>query len=87
VAKEYVAARRGLDGVLVLSEFTGASVELADAVLVNPYSAQLMDEAIDRALAMPEDEQRRRMQRMGASVEKYDATRWAHHMLESFRAL
>jgi glucosylglycerol-phosphate synthase len=87
VAKEYVAARRGMDGVLVLSEFTGASVELADAVLVNPYSRHLMDEAIERALEMPVEEQRTRMQRMGASVEKYDATRWATHTLESFRQM
>ncbi|HYP83185.1 glucosylglycerol-phosphate synthase [Variovorax sp.] len=87
VAKEYVAARRGMDGVLVLSEFTGASVELADAVLVNPYSSQLMDDAIERALAMPQDEQRERMRSMAASVEKYDATHWARHTLESFRSL
>ena len=47
VAKEFVAARKGLGGALVLSEFTGAAVELAGAVMTNPYSTHQMDEAID----------------------------------------
>ena len=43
VAKEYVAARKGNPGVLVLSEFTGASVLLNGAILTNPYSQNKMD--------------------------------------------
>ena len=68
VAKEYAAARRHRGGVLVLSEFTGASVVLEGAVLTNPYSNRRMDEAIEAALAMPEDEQRQRMETMSAAV-------------------
>ena len=37
VAKEYVAARDDEQGVLILSRFTGASHELVDALMVNPY--------------------------------------------------
>ena len=37
VANEYVAARDNDDGVLILSRFTGASHELRDALMVNPY--------------------------------------------------
>lgn len=84
VAKEYVAARKGMDGALVLSEFTGAAVELPSAVLTNPYSSRAMDAAIDQALDMPDEEQRCRMDRMWKSVEKYDSAHWAQHTLECF---
>ncbi|HOI68103.1 MAG TPA: trehalose-6-phosphate synthase, partial [Thiomonas arsenitoxydans] len=87
VAKEFIAAHVNESGVLVLSEFAGAAVELQDAVLVNPYSISQMDEAIDRALDMPRDEQRERMQRMDALIQRYDITHWTHHVLELFAQL
>lgn len=92
VAKEYVAARESvgggnLGGALVLSEFTGASVELDGAVLANPYSNFQMDAAIDRALAMPPQEQQERMASMQRSVERYDAAKWARHTLDKFKTL
>ena len=37
VAKEFVAARDDEQGVLVLSSFTGASREMSEALIVNPY--------------------------------------------------
>ncbi|MBS7706743.1 alpha,alpha-trehalose-phosphate synthase (UDP-forming) [Chelatococcus asaccharovorans] len=84
VAKEYVAARLGMGGALVLSEFTGAAVELSSAVLTNPYSTRAMDAAIDEALDMPKDEQLRRMDVMWESVEKYDSAHWAKHIVSRF---
>ena len=84
VAKEYAAARRHRGGVLVLSEFTGASVVLEGAVLTNPYSNRRMDEAIEAALAMPEDEQRQRMETMSAAVEAYTVQDWAEEQLAGF---
>ena len=72
VAKEYVAAHGGRDGVLVLSEFTGVSVELPQAVLTNPYSSASMDAAIEKALDMSPEEQRARMQPMYENVARYD---------------
>ncbi len=86
VAKEYVASRRHLGGTLVLSEFTGASVELEGAVLANPYSGRRMDAAIDQALDMPLEEQKERMARMWRSVERYDANHWARHVQATFEA-
>jgi len=87
VAKEYVAANVDEGGVLVLSEFAGAAVELGDAVLVNPYSLNQMDAAIDRALDMPEDEQRARMARLDAVVTQRDIAHWSDHMMAAFAAL
>lgn len=81
VAKEYAAARKGRGGVLVLSEFTGASVVLDGAVLTNPYSHRRMDEAIDHALAMPEQEQRSRMQTMSAAVDAFTVSDWAEEQI------
>ncbi|HEX5959342.1 MAG TPA: trehalose-6-phosphate synthase, partial [Hyphomicrobiaceae bacterium] len=48
VAKEFVAARDDERGVLVLSTFAGASRELSEALLVNPYDTLAMAEALER---------------------------------------
>ena len=81
VAKEYVAARDDELGVLVLSCFTGASRELHEALIVNPYSAEETGEALARALAMPLAEQRERMHSMRSWVRSHNIYRWAGKML------
>jgi trehalose-6-phosphate synthase len=81
VAKEYVAARDDDLGVLLLSVFTGASRELHEALLVNPYSAEDSGNALARALAMPPAEQRERMRTMRAWVHSHNIYRWAGSML------
>jgi len=87
VAKEYVVAHQGKDGVLVLSEFVGAAVELPEAVLTNPYSITRMDNAIEEALAMSPEEQAQRMGKMYETVTKYDVKYWADRLLEQFKNL
>ena len=77
VAKEFVAARTDGDGVLVLSEFAGAAVELQEAVIANPFSHRSMDRAILTALDMDGDERRSRMQAMRATVAAHDIRAWA----------
>ena len=67
VAKEFVAARDDEDGVLVLSKFTGAAVELRDALLVNPYDIVGVAEAIHAGLEMNPRERRERMQQDAAA--------------------
>jgi glucosylglycerol-phosphate synthase len=64
VCKEFVASRVDGDGVLVLSEFAGAAVELGSAVLTNPFSHRSMDSAILSALDMPEEERKVRMENL-----------------------
>ncbi|WP_228008799.1 glucosylglycerol-phosphate synthase [Cyanobium sp. LEGE 06113] len=87
VAKEYVAARQGQGGVLVLSEFSGASVELEDAVVTNPYSHRSMDAAIVAALEMPLEEQKQRMASMSEAVEEFTVQHWAEQQLGTLRAI
>ena len=81
VAKEYIAARDDDLGVLLLSVFTGASRELHEALLVNPYSAEETGNALARALSMPLAEQRERMRTMRAWVRSHNIYRWAGSML------
>jgi trehalose-6-phosphate synthase len=81
VAKEFVAARSDEDGVLILSTFAGASRELPEALLVNPYDVGETASAIATALDMSREERRKRMQLMRATVAEYNVYRWAGRML------
>ena len=85
VAKEFVAARDDEDGVLVLSKFTGAAVELRDALIVNPYDVAEVGEAIHRGLDMPREERRQRMQEMRKQVMEHNIYRWAAMILGDLR--
>ena len=81
VAKEFVAARTDEQGVLVLSSFAGASRELVDALIVNPFDAAGMGEVFFQALTMPDDEVRDRMRRLRDTVKANNVFRWAGSML------
>jgi trehalose 6-phosphate synthase/phosphatase len=81
VAKEFVASRIDGDGVLVLSEFAGAAVELQDALVVNPYDIPACADAYHRAMTMPRPERHARMQALRESVTRYDVSRWTEHFL------
>ncbi len=87
VAKEYLAARVDEEGVLILSKFTGAAVELRDALIVNPYDTDGVAEAINRALEMGYGERRMRMQRMRRQVMEHNVYRWAAGLLGDLREL
>jgi len=81
VAKEFVASRDDEQGVLVLSQFAGASRELPEALVVNPYDADECAAALHFALSMKPEEQRDRMRFMRAVVREFNVYRWAGRML------
>jgi len=81
IAKEYVAAHAGREGVLVLSEMAGAARELGDAIQVNPFDLDAMVEAIHRALTMPGEEQVSRNESMVRRLRRYTVQRWAEDFL------
>jgi trehalose 6-phosphate synthase len=83
VAKEYIASRPDLGGVLVLSEFTGAAAELKDALLVNPHDIDGLKTAIVTALDMPRAESSKRMRTLRRQVLTHDVDRWAHNFLDA----
>jgi trehalose-6-phosphate synthase len=81
VAKEFVAARDDEDGVLILSTFAGASRELSEALLVNPYDVGQTAQAIKSAIQMSREERRQRMKLMRRIVKENNVYRWAGRML------
>jgi trehalose-6-phosphate synthase len=83
VAKEFVAARNDLDGVLVLSEMTGAAQELKEAVIINPYHVEGFAGALERAIAMKPAERVARMRSLRRVVAGHDIFVWASDILES----
>ncbi len=81
VAKEFVASRDDERGVLILSQFTGASREMPEALVVNPYDIDQCAAALHVALSMPEAEQRDRMRIMRGLIGEFNVYRWAGRML------
>jgi trehalose 6-phosphate synthase len=77
VAKEYISARDDESGVLILSQFTGASRELRDALIVNPYDIEEMAEAIRMSLEMDLEEQKVRMRGMRETLRNRNIYYWA----------
>lgn len=87
VAKEYVAVQ-GLkvnpNGRLIVSEFSGVSVELPYAILCNPYDKKNLKETLLQALTMDENESSLRMQRLFDIVNHYDVEDWSTHFMKIF---
>ncbi len=81
VAKEFVASRDDERGALILSTFAGASHELSDALLVNPYDVSQLADTIHHALEMSDEEQATAMGRMRHVVRERNIYRWAAHLL------
>jgi trehalose 6-phosphate synthase/phosphatase len=87
VAKEFVASRTDGDGVLVLSEFAGASWELPEAIQVNPYDVEGTAESCYRALMMGAEERRTRLEPLRARVQTYDVHHWAGTFLQQLETM
>src|SRR3989344_1616188 len=83
VAKEYVASRFDEKGVLILSQYTGASRELEDALIVNPYNGKQTADAIKEALEMKPYEQTKRMRDMRETIKNYNVYRWSAELLKT----
>jgi trehalose 6-phosphate synthase len=86
VAKEYVAARGDLGGVLVLSEFAGAAAELKQALLVNPHDIAGVKNQLVRALRMDPAEAAKRMRAMRRHLFRNDLDHWANSFFDALKA-
>jgi trehalose 6-phosphate synthase/phosphatase len=87
VAKEFVACRPDEDGVLVLSEFAGAAVEMGEALQVNPYDIEAMAQSYDDALTMPEEERRVRMRALRQRIAARDVHHWVQGFMDALGAV
>ncbi|MFZ2512692.1 MAG: trehalose-6-phosphate synthase [Gordonia sp. (in: high G+C Gram-positive bacteria)] len=81
VTKEYLACRPDLGGALVLSEFTGAAMELSESYLMNPYDPVSTDDAIVAAVTDDDAHRRRRMGVLRDQVMHNDVDQWAQSFL------
>lgn len=77
VAKEFVASRSDLRGVLILSEMAGAAAELKESLLINPNDINEIAEMIKNGLEMEEKEQETRLEQMRKRIKRYDVKAWA----------
>ena len=87
VAKDYVAARSDGNGVLVLSQFTGAARELQQALLINPYNTEDFADTLAKALEMNLGERRVRMEALRETVANNNIYRWAGKVLSTLLTL
>lgn len=83
VAKEFVASRDDEHGVLILSTFTGASRELNDALLINPYDIEQTADMIKTGIEMDPEDQKLRMIRMRNAVRENNVYKWASDIITS----
>ena len=88
VGKEYVAAQNPDDpGVLVLSRFAGAALQMGEALIVNPYSREDVADAIARGLDMPKAERIRRWEALFHGVQTQDAAWWRDAFVAALHGL
>jgi trehalose 6-phosphate synthase/phosphatase len=81
VAKEYIAARADKKGVLILSEMAGASKEMSEAIIVNPFDYNNISDALKQALEMPVAEQIKRNDILQNRLKKYNVEKWANDFM------
>lgn len=81
VAKEYIISRSQKDGVLILSEMTGAAKELPEALIINPNSFREISAALVEALNMPEEKQIEKITLMQNRIRKFDVSKWTKEFM------
>jgi trehalose 6-phosphate synthase len=87
VAKEFVAAQDPENpGVLILSHFAGASEQMPEALLINPFDHRSFAAAIGTALTMPLEERRERHTALRKVVFEQDIAWWTRNFLGRLRA-
>src|ERR1700761_2401304 len=88
VCKEYVIVQQahGGSGALILSEFTGAAVELPQAVLCNPFDVEGLSYRIEQALALRPETRRKALAEMAGHVRTHDVHAWVSAQLGEIAA-
>ena len=87
IAKEYIASKNNNKGVLILSEMAGAAKELGDAIIINPNDINEIENALQTALSLSEDEQIKRNKAMQKRLKSYNIERWGKEFLNSLKEI
>ena len=81
VSKEYIMSDTDYNGMLILSRFAGASKEMYDALLVNPFDTECFAKKIYNGLFMSREEKERRISKMQNIIMENDIYDWAYNFL------
>lgn len=87
IAKEYIASKKNNKGVLILSEMAGAAKELGDAIIINPNDINEIENALQTALSLSEDEQIKRNKAMQKRLKSYNIERWGKEFFNSLKEI
>jgi trehalose 6-phosphate synthase/phosphatase len=83
ISKEFVASHMDDEGVLVLSEMTGAIQELSEAIPLNPFKVGEIVQALLKALTMRKEELLSRNKKMNKKLDEYDVFAWANEIMSA----
>lgn len=83
VAKEYIATRTDLSGVLILSEMAGAAHEMNEALIINPNNYDQIADALKQAYEMPLQEQKSRNKTIQKRLKRYGIKKWADEFIKA----
>ena len=76
VSYEYIACQLERHGALILSEFTGAAQSLHGALVINPWNAEEVADAIHEAVTMGPEQRAVNYRKLAAYVNKYTSAWW-----------
>ncbi len=85
VAKEYCAAKTDLNGVLLLSEFTGAASEMKEAMLINPFYIEHVADTLHEALHLPAMIREDKMHALRENIRQHDIHYWVNSFMDAFQ--
>jgi trehalose 6-phosphate synthase len=82
VSYEYIATQRKRNGVMILSEFTGAAQSLIGSVVVNPWNTEELANALHDAVTMGDEQRKFNYEKSAAHVAKYTSAWWGQSFVE-----
>ncbi|HTN68545.1 MAG TPA: bifunctional alpha,alpha-trehalose-phosphate synthase (UDP-forming)/trehalose-phosphatase [Dysgonamonadaceae bacterium] len=87
VAKEYIATKHSVPGVLILSEMAGAAIELQEAIIINPNDSDEVEKSIYEALTMGEKDKMRRLKKMQQRISIQTVKKWATDFVDELESI
>ncbi|KAL1660754.1 glycosyltransferase family 20 protein [Schizophyllum commune] len=87
VSYEYIACQQERHGAMIISEFAGAAQSLNGSIVVNPWDAQAVADAIHEAVTMDADTRAKNQQKLFKYVEKYSAAFWGSSFIKEMAKL
>ncbi|KAJ3019622.1 UNVERIFIED_CONTAM: Trehalose-6-P synthase/phosphatase complex synthase subunit [Siphonaria sp. JEL0065] len=87
VSSEYIACQQEKHGVLILSEFAGASQSLNGSIIVNPWNVEELANSYHEALTMSEDQKLANFNKLNRYVNKYTASHWGSAFVDELKRI